>query len=201
MWRDRHARGRRRRWLSLVAVTGGLVVSACGSSHSSSSTTSSTATSPSAGRPAAANNPSGDLSNNSQQIVTLLHHYEGSYSAHDLDALRLILAPNVRRFGAGSGGCVHSNGETEVLADYAAQFAAGSGAYRLVGVRPAAIHFTSPSNATITLAYHIAPVSQGQVTFQLTEGAQGWQISDINATCQGPATGATTTTAATSTTS
>lgn len=165
-----------RRVVSTFALAVG--VAACGSSSNRPITAApSLAPSSSAAPPTS---PATDA----EQIVAVLHQYAGAYSSHDVAALQAVLSPSVTRFGAGSGGCVHSIGQAAVLADYQAQFAAGTGTYRLVGITARAVTVNSDAGtATVSLTYHIAPVSQGRVNFKLADTPSGWKVTDITATC------------------
>src|SRR5208283_1560345 len=114
MGSDRHRARGPELVLGALAVTA--LLTACGASSSHPSIAGSP-TAPATAAPATSA-PTTTPGTDAEQIVALLHHYEGAYSSHDLPAIQAVLSPSVTRYGAGDGGCVHSAGEAAVLADY-----------------------------------------------------------------------------------
>ncbi len=117
------------------------------------------------------------------KIMSLLSGYASAYSAHNLSALSKLLAPEVSRRGLAADGCTVAHGRSTVLGDYESQFEEGSGAYTLVGLSKGQIQFNNTTQAYLDAHYRIASGGSGYVNFRFADGAEGWKISEVYATC------------------
>jgi serine/threonine-protein kinase len=204
-------RGKRKTLLALAAVAilaiaaGGLAVSGVFSSSSPSRrsqsggfggifahigatspsvTTASTATT--GAQTASTTTTTGPLSTQASAavIVGVLGSYQSAYSNSDVSGLGSLFTETVERHGLAPGGCATVHGKGNVLAQYRSQFAGGRLTYRLVGLTPSGVAFSSPTSAVVHTRYYI-PTSNnhGSVTFWLANEAGRWLITKIDATC------------------
>jgi hypothetical protein len=141
-----------------------------------------TATGPSSAAPAAPIAPAA-LGPERAAVVAVLGEYQTAYSNHDGAGVSRLLTPGVVRHGLTAQGCRYSRGRTAVLSAYESQFAAGSGAYRLIGLTASDVQLRSASAAHVNSRYDIAPGGSGNVSFTLARESNEWKITQIYATC------------------
>lgn len=110
--------------------------------------------------------------------VELLRRYEAAYSARDGEALRALFTRRVTRRGFQAGGCGEQVGRKEVIEAYNAQFALGTGEYRLSGVTADAVRMDGTAPA-ITARYQITGGNSGGITFTFAQSRGEWLIDRV----------------------
>jgi serine/threonine protein kinase len=117
-------------------------------------------------------------------IIGVLDSYQAAYSAANVAGLGSLFTEGVERHGLAAGGCATVRGKSSVLAQYRSQFTGGPLTYRLVGLSPTEITFTSATEALVHTNYAISGSSNtGPVSFWLADHGSMWLISRIVATC------------------
>ncbi len=168
--------------IAVVVATGVLA----GNAHAHHGSTHSTTTPPGGGTstvsPTGASAP--EQRSDRSAITAVLGDYQSSYSNHNIAGLEGIFTPEISRRGLAASGCTVSHGRAAVLADYRSQFEAGSGSYELVGFSEGAIQIESKTRARINAYYRITPGGSGYVNFKFVELGEGWEISEVYATCK-----------------
>src|SRR4051794_36569472 len=114
-------------------------------------------------------------------IVTTLRRYTAALAAKDVGGLQATLAPQVRVFVRGSGGCSSFAGRQEAVTGYAAQFLGPSGPYAFAPVRPGAGKVrTDAARATRSQR---RPAPKRIVRVRLVRAGAAWRIARIGSPC------------------
>jgi hypothetical protein len=164
----------------VVVATGALSNKTQATSPTRPITTATTATAPAV----PAGPTPGEQASDRQAMMSVLSAYQSAYSDHNLSGLSNIFTPDIKRHGLAAGGCTVSRGRSAVLADYQSQFEEGSGSYELVGLSSGNIQLDGKTRAHLDTHYQITPGGSGYVNFRFAELGEGWQISEVYATCE-----------------
>jgi hypothetical protein len=122
------------------------------------------------------------LSQDRAEISTVLRRYETAYTNHDTESLKFVFTPGVTRHGLAGGGCRDASGRDDVLQQYRAQFALGTGAYTLRNLTPDAISVDGDSAHT-NLRFSIQNGRSGDISFDLKRFENVWRVSGVDSHC------------------
>jgi hypothetical protein len=157
--------------------TGGLAAAFAHTGSNPASTTTGALSSPTTGTPQS-------TQASAAAIISALDSYQADYSSANVEGLGNLFSEDVERHGLAAGGCATVRGKDKVLAQYRSQFAGGPLAYRLVGLSPANLTFSSPTSALVHTTYSIATShNSGPISFWFANQAGKWLLTKIVATC------------------
>jgi hypothetical protein len=129
--------------------------------------------------------PSASAAASHAAILSVLREYENAYSKASAAAMSSLFTGDVVRHGLQAGGCSTEIGKRAVLDAYESQFSQnGPVQYQLAGLGVGDVQLQEEGKARVETEYSIvAADNSGPIGFALVEPGNGWQIAEVDATC------------------